>query len=92
MQQLRETPPGTPGLSGVPYKHYASEVISGVLDGIVTPEDDDSADYPFIICHKMGMPPISIIGLGLYSDSSEIRVPKPPASNTTFMSMPLFSF
>ena len=30
----------------VPYKHYASEVISGVLDGIVTPEDDDSADYP----------------------------------------------
>ena len=30
----------------VPYKHYASEVISGVLDGVVTPEDDDSADYP----------------------------------------------
>ena len=30
----------------VPYKHYASEVISGVLDGIITPEDDDSADYP----------------------------------------------
>ena len=29
-----------------PYKHYASEVISGVLDGIVTPEDDDSADFP----------------------------------------------
>ena len=26
----------------VPYKHYASEVISGVLDGVVTPEDDDS--------------------------------------------------
>ncbi|MCI7179045.1 MAG: DUF6431 domain-containing protein [Lachnospiraceae bacterium] len=29
-----------------PFKHYASEVIAGVLDGIVTPEDDDSADYP----------------------------------------------
>jgi len=29
-----------------PFKHYATEVISGVLDGIVTPEDDDSADYP----------------------------------------------
>lgn len=28
-----------------PFKHYATEVISGVLDGIVTPEDDDSADY-----------------------------------------------
>lgn len=32
----------------VPYKHYASEVISSVLDGMVTPEDDDSADYPYI--------------------------------------------
>ena len=30
----------------VPYKHYAAEEISGVLDGVVTPEDDDSADYP----------------------------------------------
>ena len=29
----------------VPYKHYASEVISGVLGGIVTPDDDDSAHY-----------------------------------------------
>lgn len=29
-----------------PYKHYASEVISGVLDGIVTPADEDSGDYP----------------------------------------------
>ena len=45
MQQLRETPPELPDCL-VPYKHYASEVISGVLDGIVTPEDDDSADYP----------------------------------------------
>ena len=29
-----------------PYKHYASEVISGVLDGIVSPDDEDSTDYP----------------------------------------------
>ena len=30
----------------LPYKHYETEVISGVLDGIVTPEDQDSEDYP----------------------------------------------
>ena len=30
----------------VPYKHYAAEVISGTLDGVVTLEDDDSEDYP----------------------------------------------
>ncbi len=30
----------------VPYKHYGTETISGVLDGIVTPDDDDSEDYP----------------------------------------------
>lgn len=30
----------------VPHKHYQAEVISGVLDGIVTPEDEDSEDYP----------------------------------------------
>ena len=29
-----------------PHKHYASEVIGGVLDGIITPEDADSEDYP----------------------------------------------
>ncbi len=29
-----------------PYKHYAAETISGVLDGIVTPDDDDAEDYP----------------------------------------------
>ena len=26
----------------VPYKHYASEVISGVLDGIISPDDKDT--------------------------------------------------
>lgn len=30
----------------VPYKHYASEIIEGVLDDIVTSEDEDSEDYP----------------------------------------------
>ena len=30
----------------VPYKHYAAEVISGVLDEVVTPGDKDSEDYP----------------------------------------------
>lgn len=30
----------------VPYKHYETEVISGVLDGIVTPGDKDSEDFP----------------------------------------------
>lgn len=30
----------------VPYKHYASEVIAGVLDGVVTPDDTEDEDYP----------------------------------------------
>ena len=30
----------------VPYKHYHAEVISGVLDGVVSPEDLESEDYP----------------------------------------------
>lgn len=29
-----------------PYKHYETEVISGVLDGIVSPDDLDAEDYP----------------------------------------------
>lgn len=29
-------------------KHYASEVIQGVQEGIITPDDEDSADYPSI--------------------------------------------
>ena len=32
----------------VPYKHYDSEVISGVLDGIVQEEDLDAEDYPCV--------------------------------------------
>lgn len=30
----------------VPHKHYDAETISGVLDGIVTPDDEDAEDYP----------------------------------------------
>lgn len=30
----------------VPYKHYAAEVICGVIDEVVTPEDLESEDYP----------------------------------------------
>ena len=29
-----------------PYKHYAAEIIAGVLDGIVTPDDTEDEDYP----------------------------------------------
>ena len=32
----------------LPYKHYETEVVSGVLDGIVKPEDQDSEDYPSV--------------------------------------------
>lgn len=30
----------------VPYKHYESEVISGVIDGDIDPKDDMNEDYP----------------------------------------------
>ena len=29
-----------------PYKQYATEVIEGALEGIVTPFDEESEDYP----------------------------------------------
>ncbi len=32
----------------LPYKHYETEVISGVVDGIVTPDDLDSENYPSV--------------------------------------------
>ena len=34
-------------------------------------------EYVFMMCHKMGLPPISIMGLGLVWVSSEMRVPNP---------------
>ena len=30
----------------LPYKHYETEVVSGVLDGVVTENDIDSEDFP----------------------------------------------
>jgi len=41
-----------------------------------------------MICQRIGRPPISIIGLGLKADSSDMRVPKPPARMTTFIKIP----
>src|SRR5208282_1094104 len=40
--------------------------------------------YNFIICQRIGRPPISTMGLGRYSVSSRKRVPSPPHSITTF--------
>src|SRR5208282_749301 len=40
--------------------------------------------YNFMICQRMGRPPISTMGLGRYSVSSRKRVPSPPHSITTF--------
>src|SRR5208282_4504403 len=40
--------------------------------------------YNFIMCHRIGRPPISTMGLGRYSVSSRKRVPSPPHSITTF--------
>ena len=38
-----------------------------------------------MMCQMIGMPPISIIGFGLTSVSSENRVPSPPARRTAFI-------
>ncbi|MNN66228.1 hypothetical protein D3C81_1817920 [compost metagenome] len=38
-----------------------------------------------MMCQRIGLPPTSIIGLGLRCDSSLIRVPRPPAKITAFI-------
>ena len=38
-----------------------------------------------MMCHRIGFPPISIMGLGLRWVSSEMRVPRPPAKMTVFI-------
>ncbi len=43
------------------------------------------AAYSFIMCHKIGIPPISITGFGRKILSSLIRDPNPPANSTTFI-------
>src|ERR1700690_1165804 len=40
--------------------------------------------YSFIMCQRIGRPPISTMGLGRYSVSSRTRGPSPPHSITTF--------
>src|SRR3954447_16051673 len=43
------------------------------------------AEYIFMMCQSIGLPPISTIGLGLTVVSSESREPSPPARITAFM-------
>ena len=38
-----------------------------------------------MMCQRIGLPPISIMGLGFRCDSSEMRVPRPPARITAFI-------
>ena len=33
----------------IPHKHYDAEVISGVIEGIITPDDLDSEDRPCVM-------------------------------------------
>ena len=43
-----------------------------------------TAEYIFMMCQRIGLPPISTIGLGRSVVSSESRVPSPPARITVF--------
>ena len=45
-----------------------------------------------MICHKIGLEPIVIIGLGLRLDSSLILVPSPPAKITNLMKVPPYNY
>jgi hypothetical protein len=38
-----------------------------------------------MMCHKIGCEPTGIIGLGMLSEYSRIRVPRPPQKSTTFI-------
>src|ERR1019366_4888139 len=46
-------------------------------------------EYIFMMCQRIGLPPISIIGLGFSALSSMMRVPIPPAKITAFISTSL---
>src|SRR5216683_2938592 len=41
-----------------------------------------------MMCHMIGCDPIGTIGLGMASEYSRIRVPRPPQKRTTFMALP----
>jgi len=43
-----------------------------------------------MMCHKIGLPPISTIGFGRVNVSSESRVPKPPAKIIAFIGSPFW--
>jgi hypothetical protein len=38
----------------------------------------------FMMCHRIGLPPISTIGFGLSAVSSDKREPRPPARMIVF--------
>src|SRR5882672_5802154 len=38
-----------------------------------------------MMCHNIGCEPIGIMGLGMFSEYSRIRVPRPPQKSTTFI-------
>jgi hypothetical protein len=46
------------------------------------------AEYIFMMCQRIGFPPISTIGFGLNEVSSLSRVPNPPASMIAFNASP----
>src|SRR6202035_2767937 len=46
-------------------------------------------EYILRMCHRIGRPPISTIGLGRETVSSLSRVPSPPANMTAFIPHPL---
>src|SRR5713226_9069050 len=46
----------------------------------------------FIMCHRIGLPPISTIGFGLACVSSLNREPKPPARMTAFIQVSPFRY
>src|SRR5688572_13179254 len=46
------------------------------------------AEYTFIMCQSIGLPPISMSGFGFETVSSLIRLPIPPAKMTAFTCHP----
>src|SRR5215470_18005491 len=38
-----------------------------------------------MICHRIGCEPTGIIGLGMFSEYSRMRIPRPPQKSTTFI-------
>src|SRR5688572_5292498 len=49
------------------------------------------AAWMFMMCHRMGRPPISTIGFGRSTVSSDSREPRPPARMTALIFVLLFS-